>query len=340
MRIALDAMGGDHAPTANVEGAIQVVKKSDDIDVVLVGDEHLISKELSGKIYPEHRIEVLHASEVIAMDDSPSQAIRRKKDSSLKRAIELVKDGNADAAVSAGNSGAMMALAVFIIGSSKGVDRPAIATIMPSIKEPFLLLDAGANVDCSPENLLHFALMGDAYCKHVLNRPNPRVALLSIGEEPSKGNELTREAFKQIEASGVNFTGNIESKDVFMGEADVVVCDGFVGNIFLKTTEGIADVLMKMLRKEIGVSLLGKMGYLLMNTALKKFKKKMEYDEYGGAPLLGIDGSCIISHGRSTPKAIKNAIKKAADFSRKSVYETISKEIQKVREKERPVVAG
>jgi glycerol-3-phosphate acyltransferase PlsX len=340
MKIALDAMGGDHAPAANVEGAIQALNESDDIQVTLVGDEQSIRKELSGKSCPDERIEVLHASEVITMDDSPSMAVRRKKDSSLRRAVELVKDRKAEAAVSAGNSGAMMALAMFLVGSSKGVDRPAIATIMPSIKEPFLLLDAGANVDCNAENLLHFALMGDAYCRQVMNRTSPRVAVLSIGEEPKKGNELTKEAFKLISKSGLNFKGNIESKDVFMGEADVVVCDGFVGNIFLKTSEGIADVLMRMLKKEISISVLGTLGYLMMTTALRNFKKKTDYDEYGGAPLLGIDGSCIISHGRSTPKAIKNAIIKAADFSRKKVYETISIEIQKSKKKEKTVAAG
>jgi glycerol-3-phosphate acyltransferase PlsX len=340
MRIALDAMGGDRAPDVNIEGALEALGVSDDIEVVLVGDEPAILKRLSGKSYPASRIQVLHASEVITMGDSPSQAVRRKKDSSLRKAVELVRDKSADGAVSAGNSGAMMALALFLVGSSKGVDRPAIATMMPSYNKPFLLLDAGANVDCSPENLLHFALMGEAYCKHILMRPSPRVALLSIGEEPTKGNELTKESFKLIMRTGLNFIGNIESKDVFMGEADVVVCDGFAGNIFLKTSEGLVDVFMKMLRREIGGSLSGKLGYLLMSPSIKNLKRKMDYDEYGGAPLLGIDGTCLISHGRSSTKAIMNALVKASDFSRKKVYETISDEIQRVRHKERPVAAG
>jgi glycerol-3-phosphate acyltransferase PlsX len=211
---------------------------------------------------------------------------------------------------------------------------------MPSFKEPFLLLDAGANVDCTPENLFQFALMGDAYCRLIHDIERPRVALLSIGEEPSKGNELTKETYKLLEKIDINFIGNIESKDVFMGEADVVVCDGFVGNVFLKTSEGLADVFMKMLKREIGGSSVGKMGYILMNTSIKGFKARIDYAEYGGAPLLGIKGSCYISHGRSTSKAIKNAIKKASDFASKRVYEAISREIKLFHGSVNRVVAG
>jgi glycerol-3-phosphate acyltransferase PlsX len=340
MKIALDAMGGDNAPGVNIEGAVEVVKEARDIEVILVGDESALKKGLSSKSYPEGRISIFHASEVIEMDAPPSHAIRRKKDSSVRRAVELVKSGGADAAVSAGNSGAMMALSMFLLGASEGVERPAIATVIPSFKEPFLLLDAGANVDCSPMNLSQFAQMGNAYCKHILGRPKPRVGLLSIGEEPTKGNELTKEAFKLIEKLGLNFIGNIESKDVFMGIADVVVCDGFVGNIFLKTSEGLGEVVMKMLKRDISSSASGKVGYLLMRPALRQFRKNTHYDEYGGAPLLGINGSCIICHGRSTSKAMRNALKAAADISRKRVNEVVSKEIKKTLAGEKTVVAG
>jgi glycerol-3-phosphate acyltransferase PlsX len=328
MKIALDAMGGDFAPENNIRGAIEYVGESRNSDVVLVGDEDPIRKCLSGCGYSESRITIVHASEVIPMDASPSHAIRRMKDSSLRKAVGLVRDGAAGAAVSAGNSGAMMALGMFLLGVSEGVDRPAIATLMPSFTEPFLLLDAGANVDCSPENLLQFALMSDAYCRHVMHRPNPRIAILSIGEEPGKGNELTKESYKLISRANINFIGNIESKDAFMGKADAVVCDGFVGNIFLKTSEGLADVVMKMLKREINNSAAGKLGFLMMRPAIKNFKKITDYDEYGGAPLLGINGSCFISHGRSTPKAIKNALKFASEFSALKVFDAVSNEIR------------
>lgn len=340
MRVAVDAMGGDFAPGANIDGAVDAVRETDDIDVVLVGDETAIKERLKGRKYPESRISTLHTSEVIAMDASPSFAVRRKKDSSIRRAVELVRDGKVDAVVSTGNSGAMMALALFMIGASEGVDRPAIATVMPSFNEPFLLIDAGANVDCNPLNLLQFGLMADAYCKHILQRPEPRIAILSIGEEPAKGNELTREAYKLLENAPINFMGNIESKDVYMGKADGIVCDGFVGNIFLKTSEGLADLVMKMLKREIGSSVAGKLGSMLLGPALRNLEKVIDYDEYGGAPLLGINGSCIIGHGRAMPKAIKNAIINASDFSRKKVHESVSAEIKSVHARVKTLAAN
>jgi glycerol-3-phosphate acyltransferase PlsX len=330
MRVAVDAMGGDFAPDVNIDGAVDAVQEKDDLNVILVGDERSIKEGLKGRGYTESRISTLHASEVISMEASPSYAVRRKKDSSIRRAVELVRDGSSDAVVSAGNSGAMMALALFMLGTSEGVDRPAIATVMPSFKEPFLLLDAGANVDCNPLNLLQFGLMADAYCKHILQRPKPRIAILSIGEEPAKGNELTKEAYKLLANAPINFMGNIESKDAYMGEADGIVCDGFVGNIFLKTSEGLADLVMKMLKREISSSAAGKLGSMLFSPAFRNLEKVIDYDEYGGAPLLGINGSCIIGHGRAMPKAIKNAIITASDFSRKKVHEAVSAEIKSV----------
>jgi glycerol-3-phosphate acyltransferase PlsX len=265
------------------------------------------------------------------MDEPALVAIRKKKDSSIKRAIELVKSREADAVVSAGHSGVAMAMALITFGASEGVDRPAIATVMPTIKGPFVLIDAGANVDCEPENLLQFALMGDAYCRTMFDNPEPRIALLSIGEEDTKGNLLTKEAFKLLRETKIRFTGNIEGKDIFSGNADVVVCDGFTGNIVLKTSEGLAEVIMKMLKREIADVTTGRLGYLLMKPALRNFRKKTDYAEYGGAPLLGINGTCIISHGRSSSKAIRNAIKVASEFSRKKVHEIIAEEINSLK---------
>jgi glycerol-3-phosphate acyltransferase PlsX len=328
MRVALDAMGGDYAPSVNIEGAVETVNEHVDIDVILVGNESVIEKELQNKRYHASRISVRHASQVIDMHESSTAAIRRKKDSSIRVGIDLVKSGKVDAFVSAGHSGVVMATSLLLLGRSEGVDRPAIATIMPTLKDTFILVDAGANVDSKPENLLQFALMGNTYCKLVLNRARPRVGLLSIGEEDTKGNELTKEAFKLLKETQLNFIGNVEGKDIFTGKADVVVCDGFIGNIALKISEGLAETILKMLKREITSVSTGRVGYLLMKPAIRNFKKRTDYDEYGGAPLLGINGSCIISHGRSTSKAIKNALRVAADYSRKRVFDAISTDIK------------
>jgi glycerol-3-phosphate acyltransferase PlsX len=328
MRVALDAMGGDYAPSVNIEGAVETVNEHVDIDVILVGNESVIEKELQNKRYHASRISIRHASQVIDMHESSTAAIRRKKDSSIRVGIDLVKSGKVDAFVSAGHSGVVMATSLLLLGRSEGVDRPAIATIMPTLKDTFILVDAGANVDSKPENLLQFALMGNTYCKLVLNRARPRVGLLSIGEEDTKGNELTKEAFKLLKERQLNFIGNVEGKDIFTGKADVVVCDGFIGNIALKISEGLAETILKMLKREITSVSTGRVGYLLMKPAIRNFKKRTDYDEYGGAPLLGINGSCIISHGRSTSKAIKNALRVAADYSRKRVFDAISTDIK------------
>jgi glycerol-3-phosphate acyltransferase PlsX len=262
------------------------------------------------------------------MHESPVDAIRKKKDSSIRVGIGLVKAGKADAFVSAGHSGVVMAASLLMLGTAKVVDRPAIATLMPTLKDPFIMLDVGATVDCDPQNLLQFALMGSTYCRLLLERPDPRVALLSIGEEDTKGNEVTKEAFKLIKKSKLNFIGNIEGKDIFSGKADVVVCDGFIGNIALKISEGLAETILKMLKQEIRSVSTGRIGYLMMKPAIKNFKKRTDYDEYGGAPLLGINGTSIISHGRSSSKAIKNALRVAADYAAKRVYEAISLDIE------------
>jgi glycerol-3-phosphate acyltransferase PlsX len=271
-------------------------------------------------------IGIRHASQVVNMDEAPLTALRRKKDSSIKVAVELVKSGEADAMVSAGNSGVVMATALFLLGKLRGVERPAIAAVMPTLKGLFVLIDAGANVDCKASHLLQFAIMGEAYAKSIFNINTPKIGLLGIGEEDAKGNELTKETFKLLKDSRINFIGNIEGKNIFIGDADVVVCDGFVGNIALKISEGLAEAIAKMLKREISEKTSGRIGYLFLKDALRSFKKKTDYSEYGGAPLLGISKPCIISHGRSTAKAIKNAIKLAGEFYKKGVLDIISTE--------------
>jgi glycerol-3-phosphate acyltransferase PlsX len=331
MKVALDAMGGDFAPEMTIAGAVEAVNEYD-IEVILVGDRQRLTDSLSSKRYPPHKISIVHTSEVVAMNESPSAALRKKKDSSIRVAVELVKSNLADAAVSAGNSGVAMATSLFILGKLPNVDRPAIATIMPSLAGFFVLIDAGANVDCKPENLVQFAQMGNAYYKAIFEVPRPRVAILSIGEEDTKGNELTKEAFKQLRHAGVNFTGNIEGKDIFTGNAEVIVCDGFIGNIVLKVSEGLAEAIMKMLKREISNAATGKLGYLMVKPSIRNFKKRTDYSEYGGAPLLGINGTCIISHGRSSSKAIKNAIRVSAEMARKKVHETITSTLGEYKE--------
>ncbi|MBI4847642.1 MAG: phosphate acyltransferase PlsX [Nitrospirae bacterium] len=329
MRIALDAMGGDYAPATTVEGAIEALLENKDISVILVGDEGEISLELKRRNYSGLPISIKHASQTVEMDESPLTALRRKKDSSLRVAINLVKSNDADAMVSAGNSGVVMATALHVLGKIPGIERPAIAAVMPTFKGKFILIDAGANVDCKPVHLYQFAIMGEAYSRYIFNIDSPRIGLLGIGEEDAKGNELTRETFKLLKNSRVNFTGNVEGKDIFAGEADVVVCDGFVGNIALKISEGLAETMAKMLKREISEKASGRLGYLFFKGALKNFRKKTDYSEYGGAPLLGINKPCIISHGRSTSKAIKNALKVAADIHSKGVLSVISDEFGK-----------
>ena len=328
MRVALDAMGGDFAPEVTVAGALEAVSEHD-IEVILVGDRQKLAEALKDKRYPQNRISVFHASEVVGMDESPSHALRRKKDSSIRKAVDLVKSGEADAAVSAGHSGVAMATSLYVLGKLPNVDRPAIAAIMPSITGHFLLIDAGATVDCKPENLLQFAHMGNAYYKTIFSIPSPRIALLSIGEEDIKGNELTKVAFKHLKDADMNFTGNIEGKDIFSGNADVIVCDGFIGNIVLKVSEGLAESIIKMLKMEIANITTGKLGYLMIKPAIRNFKKRTDYDEYGGAPLLGINGTCIISHGRSSARAIKNAIQVAAEMAKNKVHEIIASSLNK-----------
>ncbi|RJQ43340.1 MAG: phosphate acyltransferase PlsX [Nitrospiraceae bacterium] len=331
MKIALDAMGGDYAPATTVEGAVEALFENPDLSVILIGDENEIYAELKKKNYTGLQVSIKHASQTVEMDESPLAALRKKKDSSLRVAIDLVKNGHADAIVSAGNSGVVMATALHVLGKIPGIERPAIAAVMPTLKGRFVLIDAGANVDCKPVHLHQFAIMGEAYARYIFDIKSPKIGLLGIGEEDAKGNELTRETFKLLRNSKMNFLGNVEGKDIFAGEADVVVCDGFVGNIALKISEGLAEAMAKMLKREISERASGRIGYLFFKDALKNFKKKTDYSEYGGAPLLGISRPCIISHGRSTSKAIKNAVKLAANLHIKDVPDIILKEFNEGR---------
>src|SRR5579862_3178395 len=325
--IALDAMGGDHAPRAEVEGAILAARELD-VRVVLVGIAEQIQAELARLKTRGLPLEVANASEVITMTDSPSQAFRRKKDSSLHVAARLVRDGKCDAFVSAGNTGAVMTVARFILGTLAAVDRPALAAAFPNMKEKVtVILDVGANVDSKPEQIEQFAIMGEIYYRTIWGTKRPRVALLSIGEEEMKGNDLVREAAARIKPLHLHFVGNVEGRDVFRGDVDVIVCDGFIGNIALKISEGLVEHIGGTLKKAIKSSLKSQIGYALSKEAFDDFRKRTDYSETGGAPLLGVRGITVIGHGRSNPNAIKNAIRVAAELCRSRVNEKIEQEL-------------
>ena len=308
IRIAVDAMGGDFAPPEAVSGAVEALRERDGLEVILVGDEDSMRAELGKHKTEGLPLSVVHASQVVGMNEHPVKAIREKKDSSIVVCMGLVKRGEADGVVAAGNTGAAMAAALFHLGRLKGVERPAIAIPMPTQKGIALIIDAGANVDCRPNHLLQFAIMGSVYVKHILGVVNPKVSLLNIGEEEVKGNELTLGTYPLLKSSGLNFVGNLQSREIFTGAADVVVCDGFVGNIVLKTAEGLGTALFKVLRENILKGKMSRLGALFMRKAFRRVKKRLDYSEYGGAPLLGVDGICMIGHGSSKATAFKNAV--------------------------------
>ena len=330
LTVALDAMGGDHAPKAEVEGAVLAARQLG-VKVILVGQEDLVRGELSTyEDWAELPIEVVHASENVTMED-PTKAVRTKRDSSVKVASRLVRDGRAAGLVSAGNTGAAMATAKNIQGVVPGVKRPALAGLFPTSKgptHPVIVLDVGANVDCSPHMLAQFAVMGEIYSRIIVKRDRPRVGLLSIGEEQHKGNDLTRAAWPLLEKLNLNFIGNVEGRDIYGGDVDVVVCDGFTGNVALKVSEGVADLVKHTLRESLEATISAKIGYVFSRTALNDFKKRLDYSEYGGAPLLGVRGVCIISHGRANANAIRNAIRVAAEFSEGKVNQRIEEELR------------
>lgn len=321
-RIAVDAMGGDHAPEEPVAGALLAAREFE-AEILLVGDEARVRPLLRGP--GAERVRVVHAPQSIAMDSSPSTAVRSCAGTSLGVAVTLVKEGDADAVVSAGNSGAFLAIALIKLRTIEGISRPAIATVWPAMNGPTVLLDSGANVDCRPEWLEQFGIMGSAYARAVLNVAQPRVATLSVGEERSKGNQLVLEAARLLEAAPVHFIGNVEGRDLFHNVADVIVADGFVGNVVLKTGEGmIADLARVMSDALLGGSVLTKMGTALLAPALRRLGKKFDYETYGGAPLLGLRGNCIFTHGRASRRAIKHAIKAAVQEHKHDVVGKIT----------------
>ncbi len=317
-------MGGDYGSEELIAGALLAVRQIG-LNVSLVGDESLLNKHLD-VLAPDAKtrkmIRVVHSSQVIDMNEHPVDAIRKKKDASIMVAFDLVRQGEAAAAVSAGNSGATLAAASRKLGRLEGISRPGIASIFPTLKKPVVLMDIGANVDCRPQHLFQFGVMASAFSR-INGVANPRVGLLSIGEETGKGNSLIKETYPLLEKSTLNFIGNVEGRDVFQGDVDVIVCDGFVGNVCLKVSEGLAEAAMQMLRDEIVKSFLAKIGYLMARHAFKAFKKRVDYAEYGGAPLLGIDGIGIICHGSSSSHAIKNAILEAVKMAKGNINKDI-----------------
>jgi len=329
-KIAVDAMGSDAAPVVEVDGAIQAAEQYG-LAIVLVGQEERIRELLAKHPTSGLSIEVVHASEVITMTDSAATAVRRKRDSSIRVAARLMHDGVVSGIVSAGNTGAVMATSKLVMGTLPVVDRPALSTVLPTQKgKPAILLDVGANVDCKPLHLEQFAIMGDIYSRAIFGIRRPRVGLLSIGEEDTKGNELTKEAFKSLKRAPLNFIGNVEGRDIFKGDVDVIVCDGFTGNVALKLSEGLIETFREMLGQELRKTLQAKVGYILAQHAFRDFSRRLDYSEYGGAPLLGINGITIVCHGRSNANAIKNAIRVAGEFSKHSVNQIIDREFKKL----------
>lgn len=328
--IVVDAMGSDKAPESEIRGAILACRHLD-VRVQLVGPEHIIGPALKtalrGQSLP---IEVVHASEWISMDDKAAQAVRTKRDSTMRVGLKRVREGKAVGFFTAGNTGAAMATAKMVLGMLSGVHRPALATILPTVTgNPSLLLDVGANVDSDPENLVQFAIMGHMYAKNVLRMYNPRVGLLSIGEEDSKGNALTRDTLPLLrQLPNLNFIGNVEGRDLFNAHCDVAVCDGFVGNVALKTCEGVAKLVSVSLRQSLKSTVTSQVGALLSRRAFAEFKKSLDYSEYGGAPLLGVQGVCIVGHGSSNERAIMNGIRVAAEFAQAEVNSSIEAAIR------------
>jgi glycerol-3-phosphate acyltransferase PlsX len=333
MRIVVDAMGGDHAPAAEVEGAVEAVRETaGESTVILVGDEARVRAELERlDAGGQAGIEVVHASERVEMGEDPVPQIRRKKEASIAVAMRLLKEHRADGLVSAGNTGGVVAAALLLLGRIKGVRRPAIATFLPSPSGGAILLDVGANSDCTPQHLLQFAKMGEIYARRLLDREAPKVGLLNIGEESTKGNKLVQSTYSLLEESSLNFVGNVEGRDIFQGRADVVVCDGFVGNVVLKFSESVAHFITHLIKEEIGEDLRNRLGALLMKPVFRSLSQQLDYAEYGGAPMLGVDGVVIIAHGRSSPKAIKNAIRVANRFAEGRINDHIRDELQDSR---------
>jgi glycerol-3-phosphate acyltransferase PlsX len=327
MKIVLDAMGGDHGPAVTVKGAVAAVNEYG-VHMILTGDKERIDDELRKYKFPQEYIEVIHCTENIEGEDKPVAAIRKKKDSSMVVALNLVKAGRAEAVISAGNTGALLAGGLFVLGRIPGIDRPALAPVFPTSKGVSVLIDGGANADCRPRNFLEFGLMGGIYAEKVLNIEKPRVCVVNIGTEEGKGNEITKEAYQVCKNAPYNFVGNVEARDIPNGFADVIVCDGFTGNVILKLTEGVAAVIFKILKEELTKNPIRKIGALLLKSGLKGFKRRFDYTEYGGAPFLGVQGVLIKAHGSSNDKALKNAIRQAKILIENKVIPEIVNEMK------------
>ena len=329
-RVALDAMGGDNAPVEMVKGAVEAVQKRNDIQVLLTGKEEILKEELAKYTYPDEKIHIVNATEVIETAEPPVKAIRSKKDSSLVTAMKLVRNGEADAFVSAGNSGAVLVGGQLLVGKIKGVERPPLAPLIPTLKGVSLLIDCGANVDARPSHLVQFAKMGSIYMEDVLGIKNPRVGLVNVGVEEAKGNQLVKETGPLLkECENINYIGSIEAREIPYGAADVVVCDAFAGNIVLKLEEGLAAVLVSQIKEGMMSTLKSKIGALLAKPALKKTLKKFDASEYGGAPLLGLNGLVVKAHGSSSAKEMKNAIVQCIAFAEEDITQKIKDQIVK-----------
>jgi len=322
MKIVVDAMGGDHAPGVVIEGAVAAVKEYN-TEVILVGDQDTIKSLLAKHKYSGDRISVVHTEEVIAMNESAATSVRRKRKSSIVVGVNLVRDGKADAFFSAGNTGAVVCAGTLGLGLLPGIERPGIAIVIPTVKGISLIIDVGANIGAKPNHLYQYGIMADVYCRCILNRPNPTVGLLNIGEEEAKGTDFIKESFELLEKSSLNFIGNVEGKDLFSGKCDIIVCDGFVGNVALKVSESAAEAMQIFLKRHILSNPLGKIGLIFLLPSLKRFKRDINYAEYGGAPLLGVNGVVIIGHGRSNARAIKNAIRVAGEEVERKFNENI-----------------
>jgi glycerol-3-phosphate acyltransferase PlsX len=327
MKIVLDAMGGDNAPAVEVEGAIQAVEEYGH-EIILVGDEARVKKELEKHSFSSDKITLKHASEVIEMHDPAAISVRRKRDSSIVVGLDLIKKEQADAFVSAGNTGAVVCAATLSLRLLPGIERPGIAIVIPTLKGTSLIIDVGANISTKPMHLLQYGIMADAYSRYILGKTDPTVGLLSVGEEESKGTEFIKEAHTLLSESKLNFSGNIEGRDVYAGTVDIILCDGFVGNVILKISESVADTIMQTLKQEIKANFIATIGAVLSASAFHELKRKMDYSERGGALLLGVDGRCIICHGSSTPKAIKNAIRVAVEFVKQDINKHIIEELE------------
>jgi len=329
-KIAIDAMGSDRGPSVEVDGAVEAAAQYG-IPIVLVGKEDRIHDLLRMHDTRGLSIDVVHANEVITMEDAAAAAARRKKESSVHVGARLMRDGAVSGLVSAGNTGAVMATVKMIMGTLAVVDRPALSAVLPTQKQkPAILLDVGANVDCKPHHLEQFAIMGDVYSRAIFGVRRPRIGLLSIGEEDTKGNELTKEAFKPLKRAPINFIGNVEGRDIFTGDVDVIVCDGFTGNVALKLSEGLYEAFASMLKQELQKTLSAKVGAIFAQSAFRQFKHRLDYSEYGGAPLLGVKGITIVCHGRSNANAIKNAVRVAEEFCKHNVNRVIEAEFMKL----------